>query len=62
MLEIVEKLSLQQQFRLVEIAHETSDSVIRQHALTVLGTYLTPLQFASLPSTAPLSNGDRDHG
>jgi hypothetical protein len=53
MLEVVEKLSLQQQFRLVEIAHETGDSAIRKYALTVLETYLTPLQFASLPSTAP---------
>jgi hypothetical protein len=55
MLEVVEKLSLQQQFRLLEIAHETSDSAIRKYALTVLETYLTPLQFVTLPSTGPYS-------
>ena len=35
-------LSLKQQFRLVEIAHETTDSTIRKLALQVLQQYLVP--------------------
>lgn len=41
--EIVEKLSLREQFRLVEIAHETKDDGIRKAALVVLQKYLNPL-------------------
>jgi hypothetical protein len=40
--EIVERLSLHEQFRLVEIAHETSDSEIKKAALAVLEKYLYP--------------------
>lgn len=39
----VEKLSLHEQFRLVEIAHETTSPEIRDAALKVLGKYLNPL-------------------
>lgn len=42
-LQYVEKLSLHEQFRLVEIAHETSDHDIKKAALTVLQKYLNPL-------------------
>lgn len=42
-LEFVESLSLHEQFRLVEIAHETSDHDIKKAALTVLQKYLNPL-------------------
>lgn len=56
MINYVETLSLQQQFRLIEIAFETRDSAIRKHALAVLQNYLTPLQFASLPATPSFEN------
>lgn len=42
-IEFVEKLSLREQFRLVEIAHETKDCDIKKAALTVLQKYLNPL-------------------
>lgn len=42
-IQIIEKLSLHEQFRLVEIAHETRDSEIRTAALAVLQQYLHPL-------------------
>lgn len=42
-IEIVEKLSLHEQFRLVEIAHETPHYEIRKAALEVLEKYLNPL-------------------
>lgn len=42
-IQYIEKLSLQEQFRLVEIAHETSDHEIKKAALTVLQKYLNPL-------------------
>ena len=42
-MEYVETLSLREQFRLVEIAHETSDSDIKEAALAVLKKYLNPL-------------------
>jgi hypothetical protein len=42
MFEVVERLSLHEQFRLVEIAHETSSTEIRTAALTVLQHYLHP--------------------
>lgn len=42
-LEYVERLSLHEQFRLVEIAHETKDPEIRTVALKVLYGYLNPL-------------------
>jgi hypothetical protein len=42
-IEIVEKLSLHEQFRLVEIAHETTNSDIRTAALRVLAKYLNPM-------------------
>jgi hypothetical protein len=42
-IEYVERLSLREQFRLVEIAHESSDRDIKKAALAVLGKYLNPL-------------------
>lgn len=42
-IQYVENLSLHEQFRLVEIAHETSHYEIRQAALEVLQKYLNPL-------------------
>ena len=42
-IQFVEKLSLHEQFKLVEIAHETKDSEIRKAALAVLQKYLNPL-------------------
>jgi hypothetical protein len=36
MFEIVERLTLQQRFRLIEISHETNDSEIRAAALALL--------------------------
>lgn len=42
-IQYVEKLSLHEQFRLVEIAHETSDHEIRKAAMLVLENYLNPL-------------------
>jgi hypothetical protein len=42
-MQFVEQLSLHEQFRLVEIAHETSDRDIKKAALTVLQKYLNPL-------------------
>jgi hypothetical protein len=56
-IQYVEKLSLQEQFRLVEIAHETGDHEIRKAALSILQTYLNPLVMVS---DSP--NGGRDHG
>jgi hypothetical protein len=41
-IQVVEKLSLHEQFRLVEIAHETGDYEIKKAALTILATYLNP--------------------
>lgn len=41
--EYVEKLSLHEQFRLVEIAHETNSYEIREAAMKVLHKYLNPL-------------------
>lgn len=38
--QVVEKLSLHEQFRLVEIAHETRDTEIKNAALAILQTYL----------------------
>jgi hypothetical protein len=46
-IQYVEKLSLHEQFRLVEIAHETSDSEIRKAALSVLQKYLNPFVMGS---------------
>jgi hypothetical protein len=45
-IEFVETLSLHEQFRLIEIAHETGDFEIRKAALTVLKGYLNPLRIA----------------
>lgn len=42
-IEYVEKLSLHEQFRLVEIAHKTSSTEIKSVALQVLRKYLNPL-------------------
>jgi hypothetical protein len=42
-IQYIERLSLHEQFRLVEIAHETSNSEIRGAALAVLRHYLNPL-------------------
>ena len=42
-IQYVEKLSLHEQFRLVEIAHETSDFEVKRAAMAVLGKYLNPL-------------------
>lgn len=53
-IQYVEKLSLHEQFRLVEIAHETSDHEIRKAALLVLQKYLNPLVMVSATS-----NGER---
>jgi hypothetical protein len=50
--EYVETLSLHEQFRLVEIAHETLDSDIRKAALKVLGKYLNPLVYFVPPNDA----------
>jgi hypothetical protein len=41
--QVVEKLSLHEQFRLVEIAHEAGIGEIRTAALSVLKQYLNPL-------------------
>jgi len=42
-IEVVEKLSLREQFRLIEIAHETKDYQLRVAAMTVLTRYLNPM-------------------
>ena len=42
-IQVVEKLSLQQQYRLIEIAHETTDHEIKKAALETLRQYLNPL-------------------
>lgn len=42
-IQLVERLSLHDQFRLVEIAHETSDFDVKKSALAVLQKYLNPL-------------------
>ena len=42
-LEYVEKLTLHEQFRLVEIAHESTDYEIKKAALSVLQKYLNPI-------------------
>jgi len=47
-IEYVEKLNLHEQFRLVEIAFETTDPAIRNAALTVLHLYLNPLMRATV--------------
>lgn len=59
--EIVEKLSLREQFRLVEIAHETNDSDIKKAALSVLKKYLNPLIMMVDAQTVDsnMSQGDR---
>lgn len=44
-LKFVERLSLHEQFRLVEIAHETGNFEIRTAALKVLQQYLNPTCF-----------------
>ncbi len=54
--EYVEQLSLHEQFRLVEIAHESSDLAIKKAAMAVLRKYLNPLVRVVAPS---LSNGNR---
>lgn len=41
-IEFVERLNLHEQFRLIEIAHETNDSEIRREALRMLQGYLNP--------------------
>lgn len=51
-IQYVEKLSLREQFRLVEIAHETGSSEIRTAALKVLEQYLNPLVI-EVPSRPP---------
>lgn len=55
-IEYVEQLSLHEQFRLVEIAHESSDLAIKKAAMAVLRKYLNPLVRVVAPS---LSNGNR---
>ena len=55
-IEYVEQLSLHEQFRLVEIAHESSDLEINKAAMAVLRKYLNPIVMAVAPS---LSNGDQ---
>lgn len=42
-IEFVESLGLREQFRLVEIAHETKEPEIRVAALSVLRSYLNPM-------------------
>jgi hypothetical protein len=49
-LEYVERLSLHEQFRLVEIAHETRDLEIKQAAMRVLHKCLNPLVTVRQPS------------
>lgn len=44
----VERLDLETQARLVEIAHETTSHEIRVAALRVLDQYLNPLMVASV--------------
>jgi hypothetical protein len=39
-IEYIETLSLKEQFRLVEIAHETTNTDIRRHAIQLLQRYL----------------------
>ncbi len=46
-LEYVDTLSLREQFRLVEIAHESSDRAIREAALAILHKYLHPLMMTA---------------
>jgi hypothetical protein len=47
-IEYVERLSLREQFRLIEIAHESNDSEIRRAALAVLGKCVNPLEPAAM--------------
>lgn len=41
-LQLVETLSLHEQMRLIEIAHETSSHEVREFALGILRSYLSP--------------------
>ena len=41
-IEYIERLTLHEQFRLVEIAHESSDLEIKKAALAILEQYLNP--------------------
>lgn len=42
MIEIVEKLTLTQQYELLKIAHESTDSDVKRMAIMVLDRYLNP--------------------